>query len=98
MSDPYYRTREWRELRSAALARDHYTCVVPGCGARATHVDHVKRRRNGGADALFNLRSLCATHDNQVKEDTRGNRRGQGRFRLFGCGADGWPLIRGGSK
>jgi 5-methylcytosine-specific restriction endonuclease McrA len=96
MSDPYYRTREWRELRSAALARDHYTCVVPGCGASATHVDHIKRRRDGGADALPNLRSLCATHDGQVKEQSNGARGNKGRFRLIGCGADGWPLARTG--
>lgn len=94
MGDPYYKTPEWKELRAAALKRDRYRCTVPGCNARATRVDHIVSRRARGLDVLPNLRSLCAIHDNQVKEDAAGNRRGGGRFRVTGCGVDGWPLAR----
>jgi 5-methylcytosine-specific restriction endonuclease McrA len=59
MSDPFYRTRTWLRLRHARLQLDRQICVVPGCGQRATVVDHIVSRRAGGADALRNLRSLC---------------------------------------
>jgi len=91
MSDPFYKGPEWRALRAAALERDRHTCVVPGCGRRATHVDHVKSRRQGGADALHNLRSLCATHDAQVKEGPDGKRKSDGKLTVRGCRPDGTP-------
>jgi len=59
MSDPYYQTAAWRKLRAQRLAIDGGICVVPGCNRKANTVDHIKRRRDGGADALPNLRSLC---------------------------------------
>lgn len=90
--DPFYRSKEWRLLRASALVRDGGRCTVKGCGARATHVDHIVSRRKGGLDALPNLRSLCATHDNQAKEDAQGNRRRGGKMVVVGCDADGWPL------
>ena len=43
-SRPFYASPAWRALRSAALERDGFLCVVPGCGKRATHVDHIARR------------------------------------------------------
>jgi 5-methylcytosine-specific restriction endonuclease McrA len=63
MSISYYRTKEWLWLREGRLRLDHHTCVVPGCGQRATIVDHIRPRRAGGTDAISNLRSLCSTHD-----------------------------------
>jgi 5-methylcytosine-specific restriction enzyme A len=92
MTDPFYRTAMWQVLRNAALARDRHRCVVPGCGAKATHVDHVLSRRRGGADALHNLRSLCATHDAQVKERPDGKRGRDGKLTVSGCDASGWPI------
>lgn len=89
--DPYYKTRAWQLLRKAALRRDLYTCVVPGCGQPACAVDHIEARRAGGADRLNNLRSLCKDHDNAVKEDRDGKRRGGGELRVRGCFADGTP-------
>ena len=50
---------ETRGQRRKALERDGYRCTVPGCRARATHVDHVSRE---GPDVLENLRSFCAIH------------------------------------
>jgi 5-methylcytosine-specific restriction endonuclease McrA len=93
-SDPYYHTKAWRELRAAALKRDNHTCTVDGCGAKATHVDHIKRRRDGGVDALHNLRSLCRLHDGQIKEKADGTRALGGKPKLIGCDADGWPNAR----
>jgi 5-methylcytosine-specific restriction endonuclease McrA len=92
--DPYYRTPEWRQLRTAALKRDRFTCTVPGCKEKATHVDHITSRRNGGTNTLGNLRSLCTIHDGQVKEKRDGTRANKGKFKLIGCGPDGWPHAR----
>lgn len=96
MSDMhYYRTPHWRRLRVAALQRDAYTCTAPGCRERATHVDHIVSRRNGGTDTLSNLRCLCAAHDNQVKEQYGARRKG-GVLKAIGCDVDGWPRWRQG--
>lgn len=98
----YYATRHWRQLRLAALRRDAGRCTVQGCGRRATHVDHIVTRPRCAEptphDRLDNLRSLCATHDAQIKEHKHGPdgvRRGHGgRPILKGCDRDGWPLAR----
>ena len=90
--DPFYKTMAWQSLRAAALRRDGYRCVVPGCRTRATHVDHVIPRRRGGPDVLSNLRSLCKEHDNQVMQGPSGQRRSGGRPHMKGCDADGMPL------
>jgi 5-methylcytosine-specific restriction enzyme A len=92
MTDPYYRTREWRQLRQAALLRDLYRCAVRGCPNTATIVDHIVSRRSGGPNALPNLRCLCSDHDNQVKENGYGIRRSKGVHRVIGCDAQGRPL------
>jgi 5-methylcytosine-specific restriction endonuclease McrA len=88
----YYSTKHWRELRAAALRRDRWQCTVAGCRRQATIVDHITTRPRqaepSAEDRLDNLRSLCATHDAQMKE--HGPRRGTAR--LIGCDADGWPL------
>lgn len=91
MSDPFYRSREWRELRERRLRIDGGLCVVPGCGKRATHVDHIVSRRDGGRDTIANLRSLCAGHDNQIKEAATGKRRSGGVLHVKGCDAQGAP-------
>jgi 5-methylcytosine-specific restriction endonuclease McrA len=95
MSDPYYRTPQWRQLRVTVLERDGYTCTVPGCRAKATHVDHIVGRKAGGPDTLGNLRSLCAMHDCQVKENSTGKRMSGGKFRVPGCDTSGRPLDPG---
>lgn len=97
--DPYYRSSEWIALRAACLKRDGYRCTVPGCGStyRLT-ADHIKPRRQGGADALYNLRTLCGRHDAQVKELPSGERRRDGKPILRGCDADGWPLSQPGGE
>ena len=97
----YYSTRHWRELRAAALIRDRGQCTVAGCRARATIVDHITTRLRQpdpcAEDRLGNLRSLCATHDAQIKEGRHGARRRDGRPIVRGCDAQGWPLARPGN-
>jgi len=90
-ADPFYRSKRWKSLRKAALRRDLFTCVVPGCGQPAFAVDHIKARRAGGSDTLENLRSLCKDHDLAVKERRGGKRANAGRLMVKGCYADGSP-------
>lgn len=61
-------TRRWRRIRRLILERDGYRCRVPLaggqlCGAYAEHVDHVRRRVDGGTDDPANLRAACAPHN-----------------------------------
>jgi len=74
-ADPYYLTPEWRELRRQTLERDGGVCIVPGCGRAAVVADHIVSRKEGGADALRNTRSLCRLHDNRFREGPTGRRR-----------------------
>jgi 5-methylcytosine-specific restriction endonuclease McrA len=92
VSDPYYQTPAWRALRKRCLERDGYRCFVPGCRNRASVADHIVSRRNGGQDALANLRSVCLSHDAQVKETAKGKRRNDGKPFVQGCDASGSPL------
>jgi hypothetical protein len=50
---------DWRSLRAIVLHRDCYVCRV--CGDRATEVDHVWPKSEGGSDALSNLQAICRT-------------------------------------
>jgi len=52
---------KWRMTRSAFLKK-HPTCSEPGCQAKATHVDHIKARAQGGSDEWSNLQGLCHSH------------------------------------
>lgn len=87
----YYQSPQWRRLRAARLKIDRRTCVVPGCGKTAVVVDHIIRRKDGGADTIANTRSLCREHDNQVKERPNGRRANAGKLVMRGCFADGSP-------
>ena len=61
----------------------------------ATIVDHIRTRPPMATatsfDVLVNLRSLCRSCDNQIKE-LNGKRRRGGIAVAKGCDADGWPL------
>ena len=91
MTDPYYLSKQWRRLREERLRIDRHTCVVPGCGQPATVVDHMLSRKAGGGDVLWNLRSLCKEHDQQIKERPGGKRASKGKLVARGCHADGSP-------
>lgn len=55
---------QWRQTRKAFL-RKHPTCSEPGCEQRATHVDHIKPKGQGGSDEWTNLQGLCHSHHSQ---------------------------------
>jgi hypothetical protein len=92
----YYRSKHWRKLRALRLALDEHRCSVPGCRQRATVVDHIQPRPadltvSCDLDRIGNLRSLCGSHDSQVKEQ-HGKRKQGGKFRIVGCDASGRSL------
>lgn len=66
--DPYYESKEWRDLREATLRRDGHRCRY--CGGVAHQADHVIPRRQGGTDTLLNLVASC-----RVCNKTAGGRR-----------------------
>jgi len=93
MTDPFYKSDLWKQLRAAVIRRSRGICEVAGCGARGVVVDHIVARRAGGADAIGNLRHLCRRHDNEIKERPDGTRPNGGSFKpIAACGADGLPL------
>lgn len=63
--DRYYTTKGWQYLRRRQLAL-YPRCQQETGGVRcpqpATDVDHIVPRKEGGADALENLQSLCHSH------------------------------------
>lgn len=75
--DGYYQSAEWKALRKACLQRDLYRCTLalPGCLHTASIADHIVSRRKGGTDTIENLRSVCRSCDNRLKEDHLGERR-----------------------
>lgn len=66
--DPYYESKEWRELRAETLRRDGHRCRY--CGAVAHQADHVIPRKQGGADTPRNLVASC-----HICNKTAGGRR-----------------------
>jgi 5-methylcytosine-specific restriction enzyme A len=94
-SEVYYQSKHWRALRQACFDRDHGRCTVKGCHAGARVADHIETRPHlphpTDADVLSNLRSLCLSHDAQVKE-RNGKRKQGGEFRVKGCDASGRSL------
>lgn len=67
-TDPYYESKEWRDLREATLRRDGHRCRY--CGAVAHQADHVVPRTQGGTDDLVNLVASC-----RICNKTAGGRR-----------------------
>jgi hypothetical protein len=91
----YYDSPHWKSLRLLCLARDGHRCTVAGCGRRGQVADHIKTRPDvpnpTDLDVLDNLRTLCLSHDAQVKEH-KGARYQGGQFKVKGCDVNGWPL------
>ncbi|MFF4953825.1 HNH endonuclease [Streptomyces chattanoogensis] len=61
---PFRRRAPWS--RRGVLVRDQHRCAY--CGRRATTVDHVMPRAQGGADTWLNTVASCA-EDNHRKAD-----------------------------
>jgi 5-methylcytosine-specific restriction endonuclease McrA len=81
--DPFYWSRDWRRLRALVL-RHIPDCQVPGCGERATEVDHRVPRSQGGASLdPRNLVAYCRPHHSMKT-------RGKTPY-AKGCTADGTP-------
>jgi 5-methylcytosine-specific restriction enzyme A len=60
--------KEWRAFRAAFLAR-YPICCRPGCGERATDVDHIVQLKDGGAKLdPANCQPFCHRHHS---EETR---------------------------
>src|ERR1700733_12938503 len=96
MSDPFYWSKPWRQLRDATL-RAHPHCQVPGCPNRSDHVDHVESRRLAPARELdpTNVTAVCKPHHSSktAQEDGGfGNPRRKAVLRVKGCDANGVPL------
>lgn len=68
----FFASREWRELRNAALKRDNYICQR--CDNRRHSeltVHHIMPRSEGGGHDLYNLITLCdRCHDIVEVDDT----------------------------
>lgn len=58
-----YHTRDWQQIRLAVIERDLGRCTF--CGGRGNTVDHIRELRDGGTDALSNLRLTCAACHNR---------------------------------
>ena len=97
-SASFYRSPFWRALRAKRLAIDNHQCTVPGCDSPARIVEHTITRPHVdgpcSVDRIELLRSLCADHDNQIKERVAGQpeRKRDGRTFLRGHDATGMPL------
>src|SRR5262245_59890125 len=87
----YYSTPQWRALRKYVLERDGYRCSAVGCEEKATIVDHIVARKDGGVDHPHNLRCMCKLHDNQIKERTN-RKRGRNGLTPSLCDINGMPL------
>jgi hypothetical protein len=94
-TNPYYFSAHWLALRAACLARDHHCCTVEGCCQRGRVADHIETRPTVPypcpEDRLDNLRTLCRSHDAQVKE-FKGTRKQGGEFKVKGCDSSGRSL------
>ena len=68
------KTAAWRRTRLTVLERDHHECQIrgPRCSGRATQVDHIIPKCDGGDENLDNLRAAC-----QPCNAAAGGRRGR---------------------
>ncbi|MGW5739718.1 MULTISPECIES: HNH endonuclease [Streptomyces] len=96
---PFRRRAPWS--RRGVLVRDQHRCAY--CGRRATTVDHVVPRAQGGGDTWLNTVASCAT-DNHRKADRTPEEAGMPLLRqpfeptpadamLLALGRDGWAAL-----
>lgn len=96
--NPFYNTPEWRACRAAEPAANP-TCEVPGCGKRASYVDHIRSLASGGAAFdprnLMSLDHSCHSRKTVAKDGGFG-RKLDGVLRgKPGCDANGTPVDPG---
>ncbi len=67
---------KWQVLRAEILERDEHLCqmcIKEGVLTRATHVDHIKPKSQGGTDDKANLQGLCKPcHDTKTATERTG--------------------------
>lgn len=63
-------SREWRALRMQCLDRDNHICQR--CGQRGNIAHHIIEYRDGGADELDNLLTLCRSCHAIIHHQVRG--------------------------
>ncbi|GHC90718.1 HNH endonuclease [Streptomyces flavofungini] len=96
---PFRRRAPWS--RRGVLVRDQHRCAY--CGRRATTVDHVVPRSQGGADSWLNTVASCAV-DNHRKADRTPEQAGMPLLRqpfeptpadamLLALGRDGYEAL-----
>lgn len=60
-ADPFYQSREWRELVARLIAERGRRCQECGASSGRIYADHVMELRDGGAPLdPTNIRLLCA--------------------------------------
>src|SRR5690554_3792717 len=71
----------WPTLVNQVLTRDNHTCYIGGC--KASEVDHVIPRSEGGTDNPSNLRAICNYHHRRktAQEANRARKRKYDRRR-----------------
>lgn len=82
---------EWDRIRAQILKRDGYVCQCSGCKAAnrvlpATHVDHIRKKADGGTDDPSNLQSLnvdCHKLKGIIEK---------GQLPRIGPDRTGWPM------
>jgi hypothetical protein len=87
MPSTFYQSKEWKRLRAKHLKR-FPLCMVEGCTAPATFVDHIETVKAAPHKRLdpANLNSLCAFHHGALTA-------AYDAHRLAGlCDEDGLPL------
>ena len=79
----------WRKLRKWVLDRDKHLCQAcrsQGRITKATHVDHIQPKAEGGTDDMDNLQSLC-----EPCHQFKTIRENGGKVKMV-VGVDGWPV------
>ena len=97
--DPFYRSKEWEQVRYQALLRDKYLCEK--CGTKclgkkfnrpSPNVDHIipRKERPDLELKLSNLRTLCRSCHSKI---TMADINGRDKIEI---GVDGFPVSTGG--
>lgn len=70
--DPFYQSKEWKQLAAYVKERDGYQCTEPECstpgrghGGRLIAGHIIARGQPGGIDRPSNVRTFCPTCDNR---------------------------------
>lgn len=64
---------DWPSTRQRILTRDNHRCYINGCPLRASEVDHIVPRSQGGTNHDSNLAAIC-THHHRTKTAREANK------------------------